>query len=288
MSFQSLKVKQKNMSQTLIITYNCTHYKSLKYMHCNGRLQRRLNNCLEKYQSSFDAYQVCFQCRLGISKESWWNNWSVKPGHSHTVWAELVRSMSVEELWVRRADQRSPVVATQGASHHQQGQRSSRNQLRNSWQTPKLQSGWSFRTLGLAEFWCEALTAASAYVLNAKAGLGVQMGFFKSFVATRMQKSWNGTAGMGWHLSQQTSLPQINATLLGSQPLHTLAGWKGEDSVPATSGPPLPAFHANAEKIHMPLSLHPNHFREAERKVMKEKVREGKPGRQGKRGRGRE
>ncbi len=86
---------------------------------------------------------------------------------------------------------------------------------------------------------------------------------------------------MGWHLSQQPSLPRINATLLGSQPLHTLAGQKGEDSVPATSGPS--AFHANGEKIHMPLCLHPNHFREAEQKVMKEKVREGKPERREKR-----
>lgn len=50
---------------------------------------------------------------------------------------------------------------------------------------------------------------------------------------------------------------------------------KGEDSVPATSGPS--AFHANGGKIHMPLRLRPNHFRDTERKVMKEKVREGKP-----------
>lgn len=89
-------------------------------------------------------------------------------------------------------------------------------------------------------------------------------------------------------LASESAAPaaRINATLLGLQPLHTLAGQKGEDSVPSTSGPS--AFHANGEKIHMPLRLRPNHFREAERKVMKEKVREGKPERQGKRGRGRE
>lgn len=38
----------------------------------------------------------------------------------------------------------------------------------------------------------------------------------------------------------------------------------------------------------MPLRSHPNHFRDTERKVMKEKVREGKPERLGSKGRGRE
>lgn len=180
----------------------------------------------------------------------------------------------------RRAEQRSAVLQHK----KQRTTNGARGHPGISFATAgKRQSGWSFRTLGLAEVWCEALTAATSYTLKPR--LKRRWVFSKALWRITC-KSWNGTTGMGWHLSQQPSLPRINATLLGSQPLHTLAGQKGEDSVPATSGPS--AFHANGEKIHMPLCLHPNHFREAERKVMKEKVREGKPERQGKRGRGRE
>lgn len=198
--------------------------------------------------------------------------WTWPFTHEHS------RSWLLRTLWVEESRPEVGRVATQETLHHQRGQRSSKNQRRNSWQTPKLQSRWSFRTLGLAEVWCEALTAATSCTLKPR--LKHRWVFSKALQRITC-KSWNWTAGMGWRLSQQLSLPRINATLLGSEPLHMLAGQKGEDSVPATSGPS--AFHANGEKIHMPLCLHPNHFREAERKVMKEKVREGKPERREKR-----
>lgn len=241
-------------------------------------------------QSLFEKLAILFrclaslQCRLGISMDSGWNNWSFEPVPSHMNRAGPV--MSVEELWVRRADQRSTAVATQGASHHQRGQRSPRNQLCNSWQTPKLQRGWSFRMLGLAEFWCEVYDRCQRLRLERQSWAWSADGLFQKLcggshakVETEPQE-WAGI----WVSSPR--YPKLMQRCWNRNHFTRWQGERGKIVSLATSGPS--AFHANAEKIHTPLSLDPNHFREAERKVMKEKVREGKPERQGKRGRGRE
>lgn len=172
----------------------------------NGHLQCKLNNCLKK------KIAILFRCLASI-------------------WTELVRSCLLRSCgWGERTRgrpllqhkkrhiTRGPEVIQESASQQlANGKASKRVIFQNArpcrvlmwsvWLLPELAS-WTLK-LGLERRWA-----------------------FSKALRLLTCKSWNGTTGMGWHLSQQPSLPQINATLLGSQPLHTLAGRKGEDSVP--------------------------------------------------------